>query len=163
MRAMWIISPIIAIGLATSTPAQQVDQSTKQQIEQSIAAYHDAWNKQDAAGIAALDTSDGVFVGSDVKAVTNGTQEIVSHYQDVFKRGITHHGSATLDQIMPLGNNAVMVVGEYHLSGQGQSGPIKADGHYTAVDVLEGGAWKIRLLTATPNPPPAQSTANWPN
>jgi len=56
---------------------------------------------------------------------------------------------------MPLGDNAVMLVGEYHLSGQGPSGSIKAGGHYTAVDVLEGGAWKIRLLTAVSNPAPA--------
>ena len=66
MRSVWIISPIIAIGLVTSAPAQQqVDQNTRQQIEQIIAAYHDAWNKQDAAGVAALYTSDGVFVGSE--------------------------------------------------------------------------------------------------
>jgi uncharacterized protein (TIGR02246 family) len=159
MRSIWIISPIIAIGLATSASAQGVDQNTKQQIEQLTAAYHENWNKQDAAGIAALYKSDGVLVTSDVKAVSNGPAEIAEHYKDVFKRGITHHDSATIDQMMPLGNNAVMLVGEYHLSGQGQSGPIKADGHYTAVDVLEGGAWKIRMLTATPTPPAAQSTA----
>jgi uncharacterized protein (TIGR02246 family) len=160
MRSVWIISPIIAIGLTTSAPAQrQVDQNTRQQLDSLYAAYHDNWNKQDAAGIASLYTADGVLVTSDVKAVSNGSAEIVEHYKDLFKRGITHHDSATIDQIMPLGNNAVMIVGEYHLSGQGQNGPIKADGHYTAVDVLEGSAWKIRLLTATPNPPPAQSTA----
>jgi hypothetical protein len=34
MRSVWIISPIIAIGLTTSAPAQQqVDQVTRQQIE----------------------------------------------------------------------------------------------------------------------------------
>ena len=160
MRSVWIISPIIAIGLVTSAPAQQqVDQNTRQQIEQIIAAYHDAWNKQDAAGVAALYTSDGVFVGSDVKAVSNGRQEIIDHYQDVFKRGITHHESATIDQFIPVGDNVVLIVGQYHLSGQGQNGPIKADGHYTATDVLEGGAWKIRMLTATPNAPVVPSSA----
>src|SRR5215831_7014494 len=30
-------------------------------------------------------------------------------------------------------------------SGQGPSGPIKASGHYIAVDVLEGNTWKIRM------------------
>ena len=113
MRSVWIISPIIAIGLVTSAPAQQqVDQNTRQQIEQIIAAYHDAWNKQDAAGVAALYTSDGVFVGSDVKAVSNGRQEIIDHYQDVFKRGITHHESATIDQFIPVGDNVVASLGE---------------------------------------------------
>jgi hypothetical protein len=51
MRSMWIISPIIAIGLVTSASAQGVDQNTKQQIEQIIAAYHDAWNNHSGAGL----------------------------------------------------------------------------------------------------------------
>jgi hypothetical protein len=34
--------------------AQGVDPNTKQQIEKLITTYHDAWNKQDGAGIAAL-------------------------------------------------------------------------------------------------------------
>jgi uncharacterized protein (TIGR02246 family) len=160
MRAIWIISPIIAIGLTTSAPAQQqVDQNTRQQIEQMFAEYHDNWNKQDGTEIASLYTKDGVLVTSDVKAVSNGRQEIIDHYQDVFKRGITHHESATIDQFIPVGDNVVLIVGEYHLSGQGQNGPIKADGHYTATDVLEGGAWKIRMLTATPNAPVVPSSA----
>jgi uncharacterized protein (TIGR02246 family) len=155
---MWIISPIIAIGLTTSAPAQQqVNQNTRQQLDSLYAAYHDNWNKQDAAGIASLYTPDGVLVTD--RDISNGSQAIIEHYKDVFKRGITHHDSATIDQMMPLGNNAVMIVGEYHLSGQGQSGSIKADGHYTAVDVREGDTWKIRMLTATPTPPPAQSSA----
>jgi len=34
MRSVWIISPIIAIGLTTSAPAQQqLDQNTRQKIE----------------------------------------------------------------------------------------------------------------------------------
>jgi len=118
MRSVRIITPIIAVGLSTSAPAQQqLDQNTQQKIEQNIAAYHDAWNKQDAAGIASLYTPDGVLVTADAKAVKNGSQEIIEHYQDIFKRW--HHASATVDQLMPLGNNAVMLVGEYHLSGQG--------------------------------------------
>jgi hypothetical protein len=58
-----------------------------------------------------------------------------------------------------VGDNVVLIVGEYHFSGQGQNGPIKADGHYTATDVLEGDAWKIRMLTATPDAAPAPSSA----
>jgi ketosteroid isomerase-like protein len=62
MRSMWIISPIIAIGLVTSASAQGVDQNTKQQIEQIIAAYHDAWNNHSGAGVAALYTKDAILV-----------------------------------------------------------------------------------------------------
>jgi uncharacterized protein (TIGR02246 family) len=107
MRSIWIISPIIAIGLTTSAPAQQqVDQNTRQQLDSLYAAYHDNWNKQDGAGIASLYTPDGVLVTSD--GVNNGSQAIIEHYKDLFKRGITHHDSATIDQMMPLGNNAVI-------------------------------------------------------
>ena len=54
MRSVWIISPIIAIGLTNPAPAQGVDQNTKQQIEQIIAAYHDAWNNHNAAGAGGM-------------------------------------------------------------------------------------------------------------
>jgi uncharacterized protein (TIGR02246 family) len=114
----WIILATTALGLiisAVSAYPQQVAQNTRQQIEQLIATYHDDWNKQDAAEIASLYTNDGVLIISDIKAVKNGSQEIIEHYQNLFKRGITHHDSATIDQILPLGNNAVMTVGEYHL------------------------------------------------
>jgi uncharacterized protein (TIGR02246 family) len=160
MRSMWIISPIIAIGLITSAPAQQqVDQNTRQQIEQLNATFHDNWNKHDAIGLANLYTDDGMLVTDRTGGAKKGHKEIEDYYTNTSFKRVPHHDSGTIDELVPLGSNAVIAVGEYHLSGQGENGPIKADGHYTAVDVLEGGAWKIRLLTATPNPPPAQSTA----
>ena len=67
------------------------------------------------------------------------------------------HNGQTIEQISPLGNDADIRIGEFHLSGQGQNGTIKLDGRYTAVDVREGGTWKIRLLTAVPIAPPAQA------
>jgi hypothetical protein len=66
------------------------------------------------------------------------------------------HNGETIEQISPLGNDAEIRIGEFHLSGQGQNGPSKLDGRYTAVDVREGGTWKIRLFTAVPIAPPAQ-------
>jgi hypothetical protein len=47
-------------------------------------------------------------------------------------------------------------IGEYHFAGQGQNGPIKADGHWAALYVREGGQWKIRLLTPLNDPPRPQ-------
>jgi uncharacterized protein (TIGR02246 family) len=153
MRSIWIIGAFAALSLITPVSAQQVDQSTRQQIDKIFAAYHENWNKHDAAGIAGLYTDDGVLVTDRTAGSKKGRQEIEQYYTDLFNR-ISHHDSATVDEIFSLGSNGVITVGEYHLSGQGQSGPIKADGHYTAVDVLEDGTWKIRLLTAVPNPPP---------
>ena len=90
MRSLWMISPIIAIGLITSAPAQGVDQNTKQQIEQIIAAYHDAWNNHNAVGIAGLYTNDGVLVTQSPKVVKTGQQEIEQQYQNTFEADIAH-------------------------------------------------------------------------
>jgi uncharacterized protein (TIGR02246 family) len=152
MRAPWIIA--IAISLAAS---QASAQSLQQQIEKIKDAYSDNWNKQNAAGIADLYTKDGILVTSSLtKPVKIGTQDIVQHYVGVvFKVGLVHN-QASIDQVMPLGTDMAISLGEYHLSGQGEKGPVKSDGHWTAVYVHDGGTWKIRLLTAVENPPPAQ-------
>ena len=150
-----IILAFTALGLITSASAQQIDQNTRQQIERIAAAYVEDWNKHDAAGIAALYTKDGVLV-TPTGAVRSGSQEIEQASQGVMKTFPQHNGE-TIEQISPLGNDADFRIGEFHLSGQGQNGPTKLDGRYTAVDVREGGTWKIRLLTAVPIPPPAQA------
>ena len=152
MRSIWIISPIIAIGLTTSTLAQQqVDQNTKQQIEQIISAYHDAWNNHSGAGIAALYTKDGILVTQAPQIVKHGQQDIEKNYEGAFAT-LPHHDLATADEIIPLGAGEFMSVGEYHLTGNSNN---KIDGHWTAVYVPEGGKLKIRMLTAVPDLPSA--------
>ena len=150
MRSMWIISPIIAIGLTTSTFAQG-GLNARQQIDQIIAEYHDAWNKHDAAGIAALYTKDGIIVSQAPQMVKHGQQDIEKNYEGVFVN-VPHHDSATADEIIPLGADAYMSVGEYHLTNSSNN---KLDGHWTAVYVPEGGKLKIRMLTPVPDLPPA--------
>jgi uncharacterized protein (TIGR02246 family) len=154
MRRFWIIWTI-AFSLTPTAFAQQVDQNTRQQIEQLVTTYRADWNKQDAAGIAGLYTKDGVLVTQAPKIVKTGSQEIEQNYQNLFKT-MSHNDAATAD-VFPLGTDTVYSVGEYHLSGQNQNGPIKADGHWTAVYVRDGGTWKIKLLTAVPDLPPSAS------
>jgi uncharacterized protein (TIGR02246 family) len=131
MRTYWIISAIAAFGLTTSASAQGVDQNTRQQIEQLVTTYRANWNKQDAAGIASLYTRDAVLVSQAPKGVKNGPQEIAQQYEAIFKT-LPHNDAATVE-VSPLGVDALFTVGEYHLSGQNQSGPLKVDGHWTAV------------------------------
>ena len=150
-----IIMASAGLGLIASASAQQIDQNTRQQIERIAAAYVENWNKHDAAGIAALYTQDGVLV-TPTGAVRSGSQEIEQASQGVMKTFPQHNGE-TIEQISPLGNDADIRIGEFHLSGQGQNGPTKLDGRYTAVDVREGGTWKIRLFTAVPMAPPANA------
>jgi uncharacterized protein (TIGR02246 family) len=158
MRAIWFISAVAAISLTTSASAQGVDQNTRQQIEQLIATFSGDWNKQDAAGMASLFTTDGVLVVPDPKPVYTGPQIIEQHFRDNFKSGEAHNQS-TVEQVWPFETGKVIAFGAYHLTGQGQNGPIKVDGHWTAVDVRDGEKWKIRLLTALHDPPPPTSAA----
>jgi uncharacterized protein (TIGR02246 family) len=150
-----IILAFAAIGLITSASAQEIDQNTRQQIERIAAAYVENWNKHDAGGVAALYAKDGVLVTA-TGVVRSGPQEIEQAYQGAIKAFPQHNGQ-TVEQISPLGNDAVIRIGQFHLAGEGQNGPTKLDGRYTAVDVREGGTWKTRLLTAVPIPPPAQA------
>jgi uncharacterized protein (TIGR02246 family) len=151
MRPIWIIAAI-TISIPPSVSAQGVDQNTRQQIEQLVTTYRENWNNHNAAGIAGLYTKDGVLVSQAPKVVKTGQQEIAQQYETTFKT-VSHNDSATV-KVSPLGSDSLISVGEYHLSGRNQSGPLKLDGHWTAVYVREGGTWKIRLLTAVPDPPP---------
>ena len=101
MRSIWVISAIAVFGLAFSASAQQVDQNTRQQIEKVIAAYHENWNNHNAAGIADLYTNDGVLVTDRTEGFKQGHQQIEQYYKDLFNR-ISHHDSATVDQLWPL-------------------------------------------------------------
>jgi len=159
MRRFWILAGIIVIAFTAPGLAQQADQSTRQQIERLMATYAENFNKHDAAGIASLYTKDGMLVSSSAaKIVKNGPQEIEEFYQNLFKTGL-NHVQTTVDQVFPLGTESAIYLGEYHVTGEGQSGALKADGHYTAVDMHESSTWKVRLLTAFPNPPPASGSA----
>lgn len=154
VRILSTISTVAVIAFALPATAQPADQGVRQQIERLVATYAENFNKHDAAGISDLYTADGVLVSSAAKPVKTGRQEIEQSYQNTFKLGFDH-GEITVDQISPFGAEAAISMGEYHLTGQGENGPIKSDGHWTAVDVREGGGWKIRLATAVPNPQPA--------
>jgi hypothetical protein len=45
--------------------------------------------------------------------------------------------------VLPVEPDAAITIGEYRATG----GPFKENGHWTEVEVREGGVWKIRLLT----------------
>ena len=153
MRARWIISAILVILPAGSPSAQQSHLDTRYQIEQMAATFAEHYNKQDAAALASMFTKDALRVSSDGTAVSAGPQAIEESFNTQFKAGLAHI-ELVVDQVSPLGADAAVTIGKYQLTGQGRSGPLKMDGHWSEVEVREGGVWKIRLLTVTPKTAP---------
>jgi ketosteroid isomerase-like protein len=118
-------------------------------VEKIGAAYSDNFNKQNAAGIAALYAAGGIHVNAE-----GPTTDIAKRYGGAFKAGFNHL-DVTVSEAWPLGADALLATGQYHLTGKNDSGaPIEAGGIWTATDIREGGTWKIRMLTAIPKAPP---------
>jgi ketosteroid isomerase-like protein len=149
MRAHWVVSAAVVIFPAGSPSAQQSHLDTRSQIEQMTGMFVDHYNKQDAAALASMFTKNALRVSSDESVVSAGPQAIEGSFNTQFKTGLTHI-ELMLDQVSPLGENAAVAIGKYHLTGQGLGGPSKVDGHWSEVEVREGGVWKIRPLTVTP-------------
>jgi ketosteroid isomerase-like protein len=143
----------ISLFAAFSVPAAAAEapQNLKQELEKVASAYAASFAKKDAAGIAALYANGGVQVNA-----TGPTTDIAQRYEGVFKAGFDRD-DITFAQVSPLGSDMAISMGEYRLTGKNQSGaPIEAAGIWTAVDVREGGTWKIRMLSAIPKPEPAK-------
>ena len=145
--------PLVAIALVLPASAQSVDPSIRQAVEGLAATFAEHYNKQDAAAVAGTFTKDGVLVAQSAQgAVWSGTQALAQRYEGLFKLGATHI-DITTTQVVPLGNDVAIVWGEYHTTGQGQSGPINIEGAWSATDVRDAGIWKIRLLSVLPKAP----------
>jgi ketosteroid isomerase-like protein len=132
-----------------SAPALAADADLKQEVQKIGATYAENFNKQDAAGIAALYAKGGMQVNP-----VGPTTDIAKRYEGVFKAGFNHLDVA-VDQVSPLGADMALGVGEYHITGKNQTGqPLDVTGRWTAVYVVEGGTRKIRMLTALDKAPP---------
>jgi ketosteroid isomerase-like protein len=142
MRIAYVLCFLVA---AFSVPAIAADADLMQQVEKIGATYVENFDKQNAAGIAALFATGGVHVDP-----TGPTTDIAKRDEGAFKAGFNHL-EITLDQVSPLGADMALGLGEYRITGKNQSGePLDVTGRWTAVYVLEGGTRKIRMLTTLP-------------
>ncbi len=140
---------LLLTAFAVPAAAADADQNLKQVVEKIGAAYSENFNKQNAAGIAALYATGGMQVNQ-----AGPTTDVAKRYEGVFKAGFNHE-EITVDQALPLGTDALIATGQFHLTGKNASGePIEYKGIWTATDVREGGTWKIRILSAIPKAPP---------
>jgi uncharacterized protein (TIGR02246 family) len=113
----------------------------------------EAFNKNDAAAVAALFTADAVLVTSD--GMFSGRPAIEKRYAEAFEKWpITTFSSQMCHQLNAI-DNAVWSAGEWWSTRQSQAGPKFQSGCWSAIYVRDGDAWMIRQLTVSEHPQPA--------
>jgi uncharacterized protein (TIGR02246 family) len=152
----------LAISFALPTFAQQKETVDPQIIEQLNAVakkWDDAFNNNDAAGLAATFTEDAVLV-TDTGPVY-GREAIEKYLAAMFKEGHFSNYSDKVDQYSPhmIGTDGkeVWSNGEWSLTWQGKTGgPIPLKGYWSSISVLgTDGAWKDKMQTWNTSPAPA--------
>jgi uncharacterized protein (TIGR02246 family) len=109
----------------------------------------EAFNKNDAAAVAALFTEDAVLVAPD--GMFYGRQAIEKRYADTFQRWPITTFIGQRSQLNAI-DNAVWGAGQWWSTLQSQTGPVFVRGYWSAIYVREGDAWKIRMLTLNEYP-----------
>jgi uncharacterized protein (TIGR02246 family) len=160
-----------AISFALPINAQQKDTADPKMVQQRdllgvVSALDEfgalsqkldeAYNKNDAAAVAALFTEDGLLVAPD--GIFSGRQDIEKRYEDTLRRWpITDFNGRRERRHLHAIDNAVWSAGQWASTSQSQTGPVFAWGCWTAIYVREGDAWKFRMLTLSEHPRPAAS------
>ena len=146
-----LVLTALLVGFAPAAIAQ--DKTASEGVTQAVKAVHqkfsEAWNKHDAAGIAALCTTGGVFVTP--AGIAFGRQEIESSYKKLFAQ-IAAVGFVTpVDQVQMLSDNTAIALGHWTLQSP------SSHGYWTEIYELQGQEWNIRLHAhnITPPAPPA--------
>jgi uncharacterized protein (TIGR02246 family) len=137
----------VAISLALPTLAQQKDTVDPQIIEQIRVLrikFDEAFNRNDAAAVAALYAEDGVWV-SLKNGAFHGRQAIEKAYAK-YEFGPWHPSNLVgrINRVTLVGND-VRAYGTWSETFRGANGgPIDDNGYFLWVNVREGDTWKIR-------------------
>jgi uncharacterized protein (TIGR02246 family) len=135
-----IVIPNIDAQAQTSVTPNKPDTKLAPAIRAVIDAQRDAWNRGDIEGYmdGYARAADTVFVSGD--NVTHGWQTVLDHYKKGYdsreKMGVLTFSDL---EIAPLGKNAALVVGRWHL----QRAKDEPHGRFTLVFRKTKQGWKI--------------------
>jgi uncharacterized protein (TIGR02246 family) len=149
MRTCLLLSiAAIVIGFVSTTFAQQkdtVDPKIIEQLQEEDKNFEEAYNKHDAAAIAALFTDEAVLVTP--HGTFTGRAAIEKKYEkEDFE---TYNGTdmvSTTERITPVGNE-LHLTRRFRANYQSYGSFIRIEGNASPVFVLEGDVWKIRSET----------------
>jgi uncharacterized protein (TIGR02246 family) len=134
------VSPIVS---AIAEEQNTVDAEVRQQIEAVVTKYEDAYNKNDAAAIAALYTADAaeVFEKEAAGGSACGREAIEQRYAAHFASG-PGKLSLKLVQVYAIGSDTCAISEFSHRFSAGK-------GYHATIYVREGDDWKIRIAYTT--------------
>jgi ketosteroid isomerase-like protein len=144
----------LAIGFAVLALAKQTNPTDPQLIEKLNAldrSFDEAFNRNDAAALAALFTEDAVLVRP--QGPLYGRRAIEEWYTGVFQKWHCSDHFGQRDQYSPhaIGTTGseVWCNGQFGLTIEEQKGPflIKQTGYWSSIVVREGNDWKARMLS----------------
>ena len=116
----------------------------RKQIEELTLKYDEAFNQNDAEGVATLFTADAVETGPEELA--SGQQEIEDRYKILFESHPNGH-TTTLDQVYAIGNRVCAIMEWSMMQKMHASQPmLLKEGYVITVNVREGDDWKIGML-----------------
>ena len=153
---MWIRGAIAAVCFALPAFASPVDHRSTIEIDELVTSYTAHFNQHDVPGTTAQFAADATIVASIASSmgvsVADGRDAITQYLTTLFQKG-THLDGFTEDQISQIRHNVVMLVGQWHATGDSNGGPYNLMGRWTAVAIRLNHGWQFRLLTVFPNPP----------
>jgi uncharacterized protein (TIGR02246 family) len=129
----------LAISFALPISAQQntVDPEVRQQIEAVLRQFDEAFNKHDAAAIAALFTPEAVeMFPFEAPTTISGQQAIQKRYEAEASESSASNMTHKLVQVYPVGDD-ICAFTDYSV--------MMWKGHSLAIYVRDAGTWKIRM------------------
>ena len=141
-------------GQGREAVAQQTSAAGRQDVRQAVEAfitkYLDAYNKKDAAGVAALYMEDGFLVPPG--PITTGKQNIEKAWRAVFDAGRT--GLRYDIQQVQAEGNIVWSVGQFTVMAPDESGVLQErQGNFANIYQWEGDGLKFRVHAFSFLPP----------
>jgi ketosteroid isomerase-like protein len=155
MRSITAIAIVLSLAAAPAL-AQQKSSANARALEHATALEKmivDAFNKKDAAGLAALYTSNALFVAPDGKTY-RGRAEIEKDEANTIKAWGDFKFAGEVIEAHAVGSGFWAVFSS-SVDGNGPNGPVKVRSHVVNVVVPVGKGWKVVMTSIGANVPPA--------
>jgi uncharacterized protein (TIGR02246 family) len=126
------------------------DPQTAQEVREFTMKFDEAYNKHDAATLAAFFTEDAVQVSPG--GLIFGRQAIEKRYADDFQQWHPTNYVGKVDQVNQIGDN-VWKVGEWSCVVETKDGPFPVKGYFASIFVRQGDSWKESMSSYNMAPP----------